>query len=227
MPSAKAILIQTAAIVGVGAAVGLGDLLYRGDGVKTRADAPTTPLPPVEAAAPEQPAGQQSSNAANQQAPSPDGAGGATEGDSETTGQGAEAAGPATAIDCTSMDAPAGWPASHVTVARAAHLFQTGRAVFVDARIEADYIAGHIPNAHFLPVSAFESGFPDRVKFQMDPSAITIVYCSGAADCEAAEDVAIELQAAQFTAVYILHDGMPGWTECGHPVQEGEDPNAF
>lgn len=233
MPSAKALLIQTAVIIGVGAAVGVGDLVYRGGRVTVSfSDTPRLPLPPAaskgpppeatgaDAVAPEtQDPVQVADGAAQNSPPVPDPAPAPEPAVREPAAR--------PGVDCTSMEAPPGWDANHITVARAFSLFESGQAVFVDARIEQDYLDGHIPNAAFLPISAFDRGFPDRVKFQMDPDAITVVYCSGGDDCEAAEDVAIELRAAQFTSLYILHDGMPGWVACGHPVQQGEDPNAF
>jgi rhodanese-related sulfurtransferase len=232
VPSAKAVLIQTAVIIGVGAAVGLGDLVYRGGRVKVALVASPSLPPPT-----------------GDKTPDPVRGGTDTRDDLPTDAGDAPAPPPredpkppapdpqpqprpgpvaATAgYDCDSMEAPAHWDANHITVARAFDLFQSGQGVFVDARIKQDYLDGHVPNAHFLPVSAFDGDYPDRVKFQMDPSAFTVVYCSGGDDCEAAEDVAIFLQGAGFTALYILHDGMPGWQACGHPVQQGEDPNAF
>lgn len=232
MPSAKALLIQTAVIIGLGAAVGLGDLAYRGGKVRLGLEAPP-PLPPA------------GSNDPKPQPPQPDPAAdasnatdaGSVDPEPAQTTEQPVAAGtapantvpvvPAAGYDCTSMDPPAHWKPNHITLARAFDLYQSGQGVFVDARIEQDYLDGHIPGAHFLPVSAFEGDYPDRVKFQMDPNAITVVYCSGGDDCEAAEDVAIFLQGAGFTSLYIIHDGMPGWIACGHPVEHGEDPNAF
>lgn len=235
MPSAKALLIQTAVIIGVGAAVGVGDLVYRGGRVTVSFnDTPRLPLPPVPPKDPQPEPSQSDASAPGTQEPVQVADGAAGQVPPEPIPEPAPAPQPAVTepvaqpgVDCESMEAPPEWDANHITVARAFSLFESGQAVFVDARIEQDYLFGHIPNAAFLPISAFETGFPDRVKYQMDPDAITVVYCSGGDNCEAAEDVAIELRAAQFTSLYILHDGMPGWVACGHPVQQGEDPNAF
>jgi rhodanese-related sulfurtransferase len=230
VPSAKALLIQTAVIVGVGAAVGLGDLAYRGGRVTVSFnDTPRLPLPPAPPKDPQPETSPPDAGAPEAEEPVQVADGTSSQDSPAPAPEPAPAPQPPPqpGVDCESMEAPPEWDANHITVARAFSLFESGQAVFVDARIEQDYLFGHIPNAAFLPISAFETGFPDRVKYQMDPDAITVVYCSGGDDCEAAEDVAIELRAAQFTSLYILHDGMPGWVACGHPVQQGEDPNAF
>ena len=233
MPSAKALIIQTAVIIGLGAAVGLGDLVYRGGKVQLGLAENKGALPPPserQTAPPEpeerdpEPGDATTSSGDDESGPEAPDVTPVIPADTPTA-QPQVASGPA--YDCTSMEGPAHWDANHITVARAFDLFQSGQGVFVDARIEQDYLEGHIPGAHFLPVSAFDGDYPDRVKFQMDPNAITVVYCSGGDDCEAAEDVAIFLQGAGFTALYIIHDGMPGWIACGNPVEYGEDPNAF
>lgn len=101
-------------------------------------------------------------------------------------------------------------------------LFDSGQALFVDARHREDYAAEHIPGALSLyvdEVNALYAGVLGAI-----PKDRTIVtYCSDA-QCEAAVQLADALIARGHTRVFILLDGLPGWTGAGYPTRTGANP---
>jgi rhodanese-related sulfurtransferase len=114
----------------------------------------------------------------------------------------------------------AGEPAAlgkDITVAQAKALFDSG-AMFIDARTDAEWGTGHIPQAVHLSGEMFSDGRALEVLRQLDPTGVTVIYCGGG-DCHASEQVYILLQQGGFTQLHIFTDGVPGWTAAGHPYQ--------
>lgn len=89
-----------------------------------------------------------------------------------------------------------------------------GTAFFVDARLEKDYAAGHIPGAFSCPPEKFYAGaVPDIVNMLPRTSAI-VVYCGGG-DCDASILVAKRLAEFGFASVLVCEQGYTGWTAAG------------
>lgn len=96
-------------------------------------------------------------------------------------------------------------------------LFQTGRAVFVDARSEEEFCHGHIPGA----ILVAEDDFEDSISTLQDlipHDALLITYCSGAA-CQSSREVAEMLMEAGYQTVKVFFGGWQKWKDAGHPIE--------
>jgi len=107
-----------------------------------------------------------------------------------------------------------------ISVAQARSLYDNG-AAFIDARTDAEWTAGRVPQAIHLSGEMFTDGRALVAMRQLDPAGITVIYCGGG-DCHASEQVYIFLQQAGFTQLHILTDGAPGWTAAAHPWEKDE-----
>jgi rhodanese-related sulfurtransferase len=93
--------------------------------------------------------------------------------------------------------------------------------VFVDARDDAHYQAGHIPGAY-----QFDRYYPDKYLPGVLPACANalkiVVYCNGGA-CEDSEFAALTLREAGMAAgkVFVFVGGITEWTTNGWPVETG------
>ena len=111
-------------------------------------------------------------------------------------------------------------PTGHITLAQAKVFFDQG-VTFVDARKSEVYVQGHVKGAIRLDLASFAQGDPPLLGlFPTRPSPV-IVYCSGG-HCDESEQVAKMLNGSGYTAVYVMHDGFPGWKDAGYPVETGD-----
>ncbi len=92
---------------------------------------------------------------------------------------------------------------------------------FLDARERDEYEKGHILDAyHVTPQSFFNDTLPEEMD-QWPKDSIIVVYCSGG-DCDASHLVETRLRLEkQFTRVYVMGDGYPGWTGLNLPTETG------
>jgi rhodanese-related sulfurtransferase len=90
-------------------------------------------------------------------------------------------------------------------------------AFVIDARSRAEFIAGHIPDAHVIdaPPSERIAAVEDMVNG--NKAAPLIIYCNGPY-CQASRGLADQLAAAAFTNVRRYQLGMPVWRALGGPV---------
>lgn len=100
--------------------------------------------------------------------------------------------------------------------------FQDG-ALFVDARLTAQYEEGHVQGALAIPV--WEAGVDDKVALlpfeaQGDLSRPVVAYCNGG-DCEDSHSLAAKIRATGFQNVYVYKDGWPDWQAKGRPSTKG------
>lgn len=110
-------------------------------------------------------------------------------------------------------------PKGQIPLDQAKSLFDQG-ATAVDARIKADYEAGHIKGALRINLKSFENGDPPLLAM-IPRDANVLVYCSGG-NCDESEHVAELLNGSGYKKVYIIHDGFPGWKAMGYPIDTGE-----
>ena len=97
-----------------------------------------------------------------------------------------------------------------MTLERALLLDET--ILWVDARTEADFLAGHIPGAILVNEEDWETGLMTFFG-NFDPEATVIVYC-GREGCQASKAVAERLRReANLESVYHLRGGWETWTE--------------
>jgi rhodanese-related sulfurtransferase len=106
--------------------------------------------------------------------------------------------------------------AIHADPAREAGLY-----VFVDARSEGDYRAGHIPGA--VPFDRYHpEQHLDGVLAACTGAAKIVVYCIGQ-DCEDSELAALDLAGFGLpaAAIHVYVGGYTEWTAAGLPVETG------
>lgn len=111
-----------------------------------------------------------------------------------------------------------------ITLEQARGLYQSG-VMFVDARAGAEYEAGHIQGALWLPLEAMNGGARPAALDVLDPGAKVVIYCGGG-DCHASHDLAIRLNALGFKNCYVLKAGFPAWQSAGYETATGVDPLA-
>lgn len=88
----------------------------------------------------------------------------------------------------------------------------TGKAVLIDVRETDEYIKEHIPQAHLVPLSGFNSE-----DFPKEHEKIAVFHCRSGGRTEAA---APQILKSGFREVYQLEGGIQGWREAGLPVNE-------
>lgn len=93
------------------------------------------------------------------------------------------------------------------------------QVVFVDAREKEHFVKGRIPDSyHITPKSFFDNTLPADMEF-WPKDAVIVVYCTGG-DCESSHLVRSRLiHEKQFTRVYVMAAGLPGWIEAQLPVE--------
>lgn len=100
-------------------------------------------------------------------------------------------------------------------------LFDRG-VIFLDARIQNEYDAGHVSQAYLLNSSMFGTPAADEAMKALDASQPVVIYCGGG-ECDASKNVAILLQQAGFKQLHILENGYPEWKQLGYPIETGAD----
>jgi len=98
-------------------------------------------------------------------------------------------------------------------------LFDDG-VIFLDARIDEEFKAGHIPQAFHLNSSLFNTPAAANTMKALDQSQPIVIYCGGG-DCDASTNLAILLQGAGYTKLHIIQNGFPEWQKLGFPVEKG------
>ena len=93
-------------------------------------------------------------------------------------------------------------------------------AIFIDARLEEEYVKGHIPNSINLPVDKVIYKVRD-LKDKLPIDGTYVVYCGGAS-CNTAIQVAKYLceQGYQDGKVLVDEDGYDPWVENEYPVEK-------
>ena len=93
--------------------------------------------------------------------------------------------------------------------------FDSGAAVFIDARDPEDYESGHIENAINIPYDYYEN-YEDVIN-GLDDAGIYIIYCSGE-ECSLSIDLADYLYNEKLIdKLLIFEGGWPQWRDAGYP----------
>lgn len=97
----------------------------------------------------------------------------------------------------------------------------TQRIVFVDARNEADYLAGHVPGAWLFNPYEPEKYFP-AVMPVAQGAQIIVVYCHGG-NCDDSLTAATLLKevGVRGEKIYVYGGGMGEWESLGQPLETG------
>ena len=109
--------------------------------------------------------------------------------------------------------------AAFITLADAKLLYDSGEALFVDARHELDFREAHITGAKLLYYDEVDKYYPSAVG-DIPKDKPIVVYCYDP-ECESAISAGDALVARGHTRVYILIDCLPGWESAGYPVTRG------
>jgi rhodanese-related sulfurtransferase len=105
-----------------------------------------------------------------------------------------------------------------ITLTQAMTYFQTHNTIFLDARLEEDYKAGHIPRALNLPLDEFDQYYP-KVELFLSKDKNIIAYCDGT-ECEASLFLARILKDKGFKNLKIFFGGWTEWNKAGLPVEK-------
>ncbi|MFQ6616576.1 MAG: rhodanese-like domain-containing protein [Fidelibacterota bacterium] len=100
-----------------------------------------------------------------------------------------------------------------IDLALARELYDRG-IVFVDARDEEEFLAGHIQGALNLPVVELAA--------RLSPDDPLVAYCSGEG-CKSSLQLAETLMLDwEFTRVFVFEGGWPEWKSAGYPADVGQ-----
>ena len=105
-----------------------------------------------------------------------------------------------------------------ISLGQAMTYFQTHNTIFLDARLEPDYEAGHIPRALNLPFEEFEQYYP-KIEPLLSRDKNIITYCDGT-ECEASLFLVRLLKTKGFENLKIFFGGWTEWNKAGLPVQK-------
>lgn len=99
-------------------------------------------------------------------------------------------------------------------------LYLRSTALFIDARSEDEFSAGHIPRAVNLPLREIDdliSGFLSEWSLETR----LVLYCSGP-DCHDSHDLAKILKEYGYQFVTVYSHGFDHWKKAGRPVETAE-----
>jgi rhodanese-related sulfurtransferase len=107
-----------------------------------------------------------------------------------------------------------------IDLARAYDMFQSGEALFIDARPVDEFNELHVPKSINIPPEMVSSGLAEKVAGLAKDREI-VVYC-GQANCDLALKAAEKLQTLGFTWVMVYVGGFRAWDEAGYPADTGK-----
>lgn len=103
-----------------------------------------------------------------------------------------------------------------------AKLLYDKNGLFIDAREEVDYKAGHIKNAINIPYVDFHKKTKEE-KLNMlkkyNKDGIIVCYCKGG-DCEMSIDIAYDIAKLGYNSMNIYLGGYKEWEDAGYPVEK-------
>jgi rhodanese-related sulfurtransferase len=105
-----------------------------------------------------------------------------------------------------------------IPLADAILLFQSGQAVFVDAREAEEYALGHIEGALVLDPLSFGQDFP-ALRERMEGMTV-VTYCDGE-HCDLSHELAEQLKSMGLQDVRVLKNGWSLWRDQGLPTATG------
>ncbi len=102
-------------------------------------------------------------------------------------------------------------------VTKAKKIYDSGEALFVDARPEDIYNDGHIKGSLSLPVHLFDERINAFIA-DYPETAVIITYCSGR-ECDDSHLLAQRFAESGYFHVMVFVDGYPAWEKEGYPVE--------
>ncbi len=104
-----------------------------------------------------------------------------------------------------------------ISLAMAKELFESNNALFIDARHEFDFQAGHIRGAVNVALKNFDAHFARLNKISKDK--LLIVYCDGS-ECNSSIELAVKLMESGFTNVKVFFGGWQEWNSAKLPIEK-------
>ena len=95
--------------------------------------------------------------------------------------------------------------------------FETGAALFVDARHEFDYKLGHIRGAINIPLRLYEA--KKTLVDSIPRNQLLVAYCDGA-ECNSSIELSVKLAKDGHRNVKIFFGGWRDWTESHLPIDK-------
>ena len=93
--------------------------------------------------------------------------------------------------------------------------FETGAALFVDARHEFDYKLGHIRGAINIPLRLYEA--KKSLVDSIPKNQLLVAYCDGA-ECNSSIELSVKLAKDGHKNVKIFFGGWRDWTDSHLPI---------
>jgi rhodanese-related sulfurtransferase len=103
----------------------------------------------------------------------------------------------------------------HIDTPEAKFLYESGKAVFVDARGASEYDDGHVKGSVSIPVSASNEDIA-KLKDKLE-GKVLVTYCHGAG-CHLSDKTAFKLYDLGYRKIAIFFGGWPKWTENKLPI---------
>ena len=95
--------------------------------------------------------------------------------------------------------------------------FQSGNAVFVDARHDFDFKLGHIKGAINVPLKDYE--IRKNALSGIAPNRLIVAYCDGA-ECNSSIELSVKLMEDGYTNVKIFFGGWREWEDANLPTEK-------
>jgi rhodanese-related sulfurtransferase len=86
----------------------------------------------------------------------------------------------------------------------------------VDARVAAEYKAGHIPTAMNIVATAMEK---EHGRLPSNKNAVLVFYCNGWPECKKSHDASAKAVEWGYQNVFWLREGIPAWQAKGYPLE--------
>lgn len=114
-------------------------------------------------------------------------------------------------------------PEKAVTSSEIVEIWESGEAIFIDARSEDMYAKGRIPTAFSLPYDDFEEGMAELDPF-LPRDQLVVIYCDGA-DCHSSEIVYEKFLQYGFEKEFlkIFNGGWNDWLKLGGEVDSDNE----
>lgn len=104
----------------------------------------------------------------------------------------------------------------NVSPGEAITLINRSNAVVLDVRDDAEFAAGHIPDAVHIPVADMEARIGELKKYTSKP---VLVYCQSGVRGGKACDI---LRKAEFSQLHHLQGGLNAWVDAKLPIVTGK-----
>ena len=104
-----------------------------------------------------------------------------------------------------------------VTRDQAQAYFNSGKALFIDARHEFDYKLGHIRGAISIPLNIFET--KKAVLDTIPKNRLLVAYCDGE-ECNSSIELSVKLAKEGYTDVKIFFGGWREWMDLNLPIDK-------